>query len=152
MISTSNQPEKLFDIARMMLAGELPPPLIATLIGFRLTSIEPGQAIFEYEAAEGHANPMGTLHGGILCTIADSAMGMAYASRLEAGESFTTLEMKINFLKPVWQARLRAIGRVIKNGRSIGLVECDILDEQDALVAHATSTCMTLRGEQAQGR
>jgi uncharacterized protein (TIGR00369 family) len=117
-----------------------------------LTSIEPGQAVFEYEATEGHANPMGTLHGGILCTIADSAMGMAYASRLEAGESFTTLEMKINFLKPVWQAKLRAIGRVIKNGRSIGLVECDILDEQDALVAHATSTCMTLRGEQAQGR
>ncbi|HXV42760.1 MAG TPA: PaaI family thioesterase, partial [Anaerolineae bacterium] len=126
MISSSNQPEKLLNIARMMLAGELPPPALATLLGFRLTSIEPGQAIFEYEANEGHANPMGTLHGGILCTIADSAMGMAYASRLEAGESFTTLEMKINFLRPVWQAKLRAIGRVIKNGRTIGLVACDI--------------------------
>jgi uncharacterized protein (TIGR00369 family) len=152
MGATSNQPKKLLDIAWMMLAGELPPPPIATLLGFHLTSIEPGQAIFEFEATERHANPMGTLHGGILCTIADSAMGMAYASLLEAGESFTTLEMKINFLKPVWQARLRAIGRVIKNGRSIGLVECDILDEQDTLIAHAISTCMTLRGEQAQGR
>jgi uncharacterized protein (TIGR00369 family) len=152
MSSAPNRSQKLLDIAHMMLHGELPPPPIATLLGFHLTSIEPGQAVFEYEAIEGHANPMGTLHGGILCTIADSAMGMAYASRLEAGESFTTLEMKINFLKPVWQAKLRAIGRVIKNGRSIGLVECDILDEQDALVAHATSTCMTLRGEQAQGR
>jgi uncharacterized protein (TIGR00369 family) len=152
MSSTTNRPQKLLDIGQMMLAGELPPPPIATLLGFRLTSIEPGQAVFEYEATDGHANPMGTLHGGILCTIADSAMGMAYASLLEAGESFTTLEMKINFLKPVWQAKLRATGRVIKNGRTIGLVECNILDEQDQLIAHATSTCITLRGEQAQGR
>jgi uncharacterized protein (TIGR00369 family) len=147
-----NPQQKLLDIGQMMLRGEIPPLPIATLLGFHLTSIEPGQAIFEYEATERHANPMGTLHGGILCTIADSAMGMAYASLLEAGESFTTLEMKINFLRPVWQGKLRAIGRVIKSGRTIGLVECDVLDEKDQLIAHATSTCMTLRGEQAQGR
>ena len=143
---------KLLNVAHLMMRGETPPLRIATLVGFQLTSIEPGQATFEYESTGQHANPMGTLHGGILCTIADSAMGMAYASLLEVGESFTTLEMKINFLKPIWQAKLRAIGRVIKNGRTIGLVECDILDEKDQLIAHATSTCMTLRGEQAQGR
>ena len=79
-------------------------------------------------------------------------MGIAYSSNLEEGESFTTLELKINFLKPIWKARLRAIGRVVKQGRTVGLVECDITDEQENLVAHATSTCMTLRGEQAQGR
>lgn len=152
MNPASNQNRKLFDLAQQMIRGEIPPLPIATLIGFNLTAVEPGQATFEYEAIEGHANPMGTLHGGILCTIADSAMGVAYASLLEAGETFTTLEMKINFLRPVWQAKLRAIGRVIKNGRIIGLVECDVLDEKDQLVAHATSTCMTLRGEQAQGR
>ena len=95
---------------------------------------------------------MGTLHGGILCDIADAAMGMAYASTLGEGETFTTLELKINFLKPVWQARLHAIGRVVTRGRTIGLVECDVLDTHGALAARATSTCMTLRGDQARGR
>jgi uncharacterized protein (TIGR00369 family) len=95
---------------------------------------------------------MGTLHGGILCDIADAAMGLAYAANLAEGESFTTLELKINFLKPIWRARLRAVGRVVKQGRSTGLVECDVMDEEDSLVARATSTCMTLRGEQALGR
>lgn len=152
MSSASNHSQKLLNVLQKMIQGEIPPPPIARLIGFKLVSIEPGQAVIEFEATERHANPMGTLHGGVLCDIADAAMGIAYASLLEAGESFTTLELKINFLKPIWRARLRAIGRVIKNGRTIGLVECDVLDEKDQLVAHATSTCMTLRGEQAQGR
>ncbi len=95
---------------------------------------------------------MGTLHGGILCDIADAAMGMAYASTLDEGETFATLELKINFLKPVWQAKLQAIGRVVKHGRTVGLVECDILDADETLVARATGTCMTLRGEQGRGR
>ncbi|MGH7451606.1 MAG: PaaI family thioesterase [bacterium] len=76
----------------------------------------------------------------------------AYASTLDEGESFTTLELKINFLKPIWQAKLRAVGKVVKRGRTIGLVECDVIDEQNNLVARASSTCMTLRGEMAQGR
>ena len=95
---------------------------------------------------------MGTLHGGVLCDIADAAMGMAYASNLNEGETFTTLEMKMNFLKPVWNARLRATGQVVKQGETVGLVKCDVVDEQEQLVAHATSTQMTLRGEMAQGR
>jgi uncharacterized protein (TIGR00369 family) len=77
---------------------------------------------------------------------------MAYASTLGEGETFTTLELKINFLKPVWQAKLQAIGRMVKQGRTVGLVECDILDTNEALVARATSTCMTLRGDQGRGR
>jgi uncharacterized protein (TIGR00369 family) len=95
---------------------------------------------------------MGTLHGGILCDIADAAMGMAYASTLGDGESFTTLELKINYLKPVRTGKLRATGRVVKGGRTVGLVECDVVDDRDHLVARASSTCMTLRGEQAKGR
>jgi uncharacterized protein (TIGR00369 family) len=95
---------------------------------------------------------MGTLHGGVLCDIADAAMGMAYASTLGEGETFTTIELKINFLKPVWTGKLVATGRVVKGGRSIGLVECDVVDDKDRLVARASSTCMTLRGEQAVGR
>jgi len=95
---------------------------------------------------------MGTLHGWILCDIADAAMGMAYASNLNDGESFTTLELKINFLKPVWNAPLIATGRVVKQGRTVGMLECDVTDEKGRLVARASSTCMTLRGEHAQGR
>jgi uncharacterized protein (TIGR00369 family) len=104
------------------------------------------------EVDERHANPMGTLHGGILCDVADAAMGMAYASTLEAEETFATLELKINFLKPIWNAKLQAVGRVVQRGRTIGLVECDVLDEEGLLVARATSTCMTLRDEHAEGR
>ena len=95
---------------------------------------------------------MGTLHGGILCDVADAAMGIAYNSTLEDDESFTTLELKINFLRPVRTEKLRAAGKIVKRGKTIGLVECDITNADGALVARASSTCMTLRGEQARGR
>src|SRR5215475_6085347 len=143
---------KMIDRIERWLLGEAPPPPIAQLIGFRLAAIEPGKAVVEFEAGAAHANPMGTLHGGVLCDIADAAMGLAFAATLDEGESFTTLELKINFLKPIWNARLIAIGRVVKWGRVIGLVECDVMDEGGSLVARASSTCMILRGAQAQGR
>ncbi len=140
------------ELMQKIVNGELPPPPIAQLIGFRVTSIEPSRATVEFEATERHANPMGTLHGGVLCDIADAAMGMAYASNLGEGETFTTLEMNINFVKPIWNARLKATGHVLKQGKTVGLVECDVVDENDQLVAYATCTQLTLRGEQAQGR
>ena len=143
---------KMLDLIRMVQNEELPPPPIATLIGFTVRSIEPGHPVMEMEAGPQHANPMGTLHGGVLCDLADAAMGMAYASSLDEGETFTTLELKINFLKPVWTGRLVATGRVVKGGDTVGLVECDVHDDKDRLVARASSTCMTLRGEQAEGR
>ena len=93
--ATVNMPNQI----QMMLNGSIPPPPIAKLIGFKLVSISSGKAAIEFEADEKHTNPMGTLHGGVLCDISDAAMGMAYASRLKEGESFTTLELKINFLK-----------------------------------------------------
>ena len=136
----------------MVQRGEVPAPAIARLIGFTLAAVEPGRAVVELEAGPRHANPMGTLHGGVLCDIADAAMGIAYATGLDDGETFTTLELKINFLKPVRAGRLTATGRVVKSGRTVGLVECDVTDDAERLVARATSTCMTLRGEQAVGR
>src|SRR4030088_2366462 len=142
----------MLDMIHKVLRREVAPPPVAALIGFTLTSVEPGRAVIELEATERHANPMGTLHGGVLCDIADAAMGMAYASTLDEGETFTTLELKINFLKPVWTGRLVATGRVVKGGHTVGLVECDVHDDKDRLVARASSTCMTLRGEQAVGR
>jgi uncharacterized protein (TIGR00369 family) len=148
----NTQPVKMLDTIQMMLRGELPPPPVATLVGFQITAVQPGEAVVQFEATERHANPMGTLHGGILCDIADAAMGIAYASTLAAGETFTTLELKINFLKPVWQGKLVAVAKIVKGGRTIGLVECDVMDEKQQLVARASSTCMTLRGKEAQGR
>src|SRR2546427_63891 len=115
------------------LRGETPVAPVATLIGFKLTAIAPGEATITLATGPQHANPMGTLHGGILCDIADAAMGLAYASNLAEGESFTTLELKINFLKPVWKARLRAEGRVVKRGKTVGMVECDVMDETGSL-------------------
>ena len=141
----------LADLKRVV-AGELDPPPVAALVGMRLVEIEEGRAVFELDAGPQHASPLGTLHGGILCDVADAAMGCAHASCLQAGESFTTLELKINFLKPVWRGRLTAVARVVKAGRTVGLVDCQITDESGSLVAFATSTCLTLRGEMAEGR
>ncbi len=128
------------------------PPPIAELLGARVVSRGVGRGVIELDAYERHTNPMGTLHGGVLCDIADLAMGMAYASTLAPEESFTTLELKINFLRPVWAGRLRAEAQVKRRGRTVGLVTCDVLDESGETVAYLTSTCMTLRGAQASGR
>lgn len=138
------------DMLRTLVGAEGPP--VARLIGFVVTSIDRGRATVELDGGERHTNPMGTLHGGVLCDIADAAMGLAYAATLQEDESFTTLELKINFLRPVWNAHLRAEGRVVQRGRTVGLTECDIWDERDRLVARASSTCLTLRDEQARGR
>lgn len=143
---------KMMDQITKFISGELPAPPVSQLIGFKLVSAKDGEAIVELDTDKRHANPMGTAHGGILCDIADAAMGIAYASLLEDDESFTTLELKINFLRPVWNAHLRAIGVVVKRGKTVGLTECTVLDEKDNLVARASSTCMTLRDQQAKGR
>lgn len=95
---------------------------------------------------------MGSLHGGILCDIADAAMGIAFASTLAAGESFTTVELKINFLRPVREAQLRAEGRVIQRGRTVGYLECDVTDENGKLIAKSNSTCLVLHDDQATNR
>jgi len=95
---------------------------------------------------------MGTMHGGLPCTLADSAMGIAYACTLDDGESFTTLELKINFLRAVKSGTLTAEGVVVQRGRTIGLAECTVTDEQGRIVAKASSTCMTLRAGPALGR
>ena len=123
------------------------PPPVGRLVGFAMKSIEPGHAIFEMAADERHHNPMGTLHGGIYCDLADAAMGFAYASTLAEGESFTTIELKINFLGAVRKATLTAEARVVKAGSTLGYIECEVKDETGKMVAKAASTCMKLRQE-----
>src|SRR5467141_833196 len=92
---------------------------VARLIGFEAKEIAEGRATVTLAAGPQHANPMGPLHGGLLCDISDAAMGMAFASTLAPDESFTTIELKVNFFRPVWEARLRAEGRVVRRGSSI---------------------------------
>jgi len=142
----------MLERVQAMIRKEAPNPPVADLVGFRVLEVAPGRALFEMEAGPRHFNPMGTVHGGILCDLADAAMGIAFASTLGEGESFTTLELKINFVKPVWTARLRAEGRIVKRGKTVGLVECDVHDETGSLVARASSTCMMLSGAMAAGR
>jgi uncharacterized protein (TIGR00369 family) len=150
----AERPHEMYDVLQRAMKGDLTgvQAPIAAVIGWTMTAIAPGRTTMELDVDARLANPMGTLHGGVLCDLADAAMGIAYASELARDESFTTLELKINFMKPVWRAHLRAEGKVVKRGRTVGLVECDVFDDKGSLVARASSTCMTLRGETAKGR
>jgi uncharacterized protein (TIGR00369 family) len=125
---------------------------IAKTIGFKMALIERDHTIVELEPGPHHANPMGSLHGGVFCDIADAAMGTAWLTGLGEGETCTTIELKMNFLRPVWKGKILAEGKVIRRGRSIGYVECDLRDEAGRLVAKSSCTMMTLRGDQAAGR
>jgi uncharacterized protein (TIGR00369 family) len=125
---------------------------VGELIGFKVIEMGDGRALATLETGPQHANPMGTLHGGILCDLADAAMGLAFASTLAADESFTTVELKINFFRPVWKAQLKAEGKVIQRGKTIGYVECNITDEKERLIAKVNSTCFVLQGKKAAGR
>jgi uncharacterized protein (TIGR00369 family) len=140
------------DQMRAIIRGDGEPPPIAKLIGLKFLSIDLGQSTFELDAGPRHANPMGTLHGGVLADLADIAIGTAMASTLEDDESFTTLDLTVKFLKPVWKATLRATARLVKRTRSLGLLECEVVDQGGSLVARVYSTCMVLRGEDAKGR
>ncbi|SRR5216683_2963809 len=137
----------MLEQGQKVLRGELTSPPIARLLGFVLKSIEPGHAVFAMEADERHHNPMGTLHGGVYCDLADAAMGYAYAATLGEGETFTTVELKVNFLRAVRKATLTAEARVVKAGSTLGYVECDVKDETGRLVARAASTCIKLTFE-----
>ena len=129
------------------------PPAIAKTLGFRLVEVGPGTATIELMAdAEIHSNPMGTIHGGVLCDIADAAIGTAHATTLKEDESFTSIDLQINFFRPVWNGRIRAVVKPVNVGRQISRYVCDILRDDDKLVAQVFSTVMTLRGEQASGR
>lgn len=141
----------LLELQRMV-SGELPPPPIAKLIGFRIVQIELGLSVFEMDAGRQHANPMGTLHGGVVCDLADAAMGTALATSLEDDETFTTLDLTAKYFKPVWNARLRATARLVRRTRTLGLIECEVYDDGGSMVAKVFSSCMILRGEDAKGR
>jgi uncharacterized protein (TIGR00369 family) len=129
------------------------PPAIAKTLGFKLIEVGPGTATIELLTdPETHANPMGTIHGGVLCDMADAAIGTAHATSLEEGESFTSIDLQINFFRPVWKDRIRAIAKPVNLGRQVSRYVCDIVRDDQKMVAQVTSTIMTLRGEKASGR
>ncbi len=135
----------MLEAGQQMIRGERELFPVARLLGLVMTAIEPGRAVFELQAEERHHNPLGTLHGGVTCDLADAAMGWAYGATLAEGETFTTIELKINFLRAVRQAKLTAEARVVKAGSTLGYVECEVKDEQGRLIAKAASTCLKLR-------
>ena len=129
-----------------------PFPIMMTL-GLRLIDVGEGAASFEMEAkTELHSNPMGTIHGGVLCDIADAAIGTAHFTTITEGESFTSIDLQINFFRPVWNDRIRADAKPVHRGRTISRYVCDITRADGKLIAQVTSTMITLRGEAAQGR
>jgi uncharacterized protein (TIGR00369 family) len=133
-------------------SGALPPPPIGELVGMRLVSASAGEARFEMDADKRHHNPMGTLHGGILCDLGDGAMGCAVATTMEEGQTYTTIELKVNFFKPVWEQHLTARGKVVKRTRKLVYAEAEVTDEAGSLVAKLACTCLVLDGTDAKGR
>lgn len=131
------------EIFQKMIAGELPQPPIAKTLGFRLERIENGLAEFVGTSTTDYYNPLGTTHGGYIATLLDSAMGCAIQSTLEAGKGSTSLEFKVNFVRPVFDktGRLKAIGEIINAGKQIITAEAKLIDEAGKLYAHATTTC-----------
>lgn len=132
--------------------GDLERCPIAKFLELRLVEWEGGKAVLEFDADERHANPAGTLHGGVISDIADGALGTAFASTIEDDESFTNVELKINFLRPVWKSRLRFEGMVIHRGRTSGYAECQVFDEKERLIAKANTTFLVLKGDRAANR
>lgn len=143
---------KHFEHLQKIQRGELPEPPVAQFLGFQLVEVEQGMVVLEMETGEHLYNPMGTVAGGIPGTLADAAMGYTLATVIADDEAFTTLDCKVNYLKPIWKTKLRAVGKMIRKGNNIALLECHIYDPKESLVAHATSTCMILRDAMAEGR
>lgn len=141
--------EPIHPLIEKALASEVP---VAELIGFRVEEVGSWCARVSMRAGPQHANPMGTLHGGVLCDLADAAMGVAFVTTLAPDESFTTIALSINFFRPVWEASLRADARVVHRGKTLGYVECDVTDQDGKAVAKARSTCYVLRGDRAGER
>lgn len=131
--------------------GPLDSP-VGALLGFEVGEVGDGEAVLSMEAGRRHANRGGPVQGGILTALADTATAFAFMTTLDAGESTTNVELKVNFLRPVFEDRLEATAAVVERGRTLGLVECDVRTSEGKLVARMSTTYMVLRGDRAEGR
>lgn len=114
----------------------------AKLLGFQLTGFEDGVARIEMDADNRHHNPMGIVHGGVLCDLADAAMGVAFADGLQEGESFVTLQLAATYLCSIQEGRRIATGRVLQKGKAAGHAEAEVMDIEGRLVARFSCTCL----------
>ena len=130
---------------RAMIAGELPPPPIATLLGFELVEVEPGRAIFAVEPGDRHYNPIGMVHGGLAATLIDSATGCAVHTTLPAGTGYTTTDVQVRFVRPITRdtGRIECIGEVVHRGRTLATAQARIM-AGDRLLAHGTASLLIL--------
>jgi uncharacterized protein (TIGR00369 family) len=138
---------------RALQSGEFPPPPFAVLIGMWITEVSEGRVVFAAEPSESHYNPLGTVHGGVIATLLDSALGCAVQSMLPAGTSYTTLELKVNYLRPITTktGTVYAEGKIIHLGGRIATAEARVTDADGKLYAHGTTTCIILRPSSPSG-
>lgn len=134
------------DLLRAMLAGELPQPPIASLLGIHAVEFEEGHSLFECTPNESLYNPLGTVHGGIFATLLDTAMSCAVHTRLPINRPYTTLEFKISLVRALTaeSGPIQARGYLVHMGRSTALAEGRIEDGDGKLVAYGTTTCLLL--------
>jgi len=133
------------EVLQAMVRGDLPGAPIAKTLNFSLVEADHGRAVFAGEPTEDFLNPHGSVHGGWAATLLDSALGCAVHTTLTPGEKYTTVEMKVNYLRPVFPGkpgRLICEGKVINRGRTLALSEAKLVDLEGRLYAHASETCM----------
>jgi len=136
------------DFLEAIVNGVIPAPPLMQTLDLKVGSIVKGKAEFTFQPQEFHYNPIGSVHGGVITAILDSAMGCALHSLLQAGTAYTTLELKVNFLKAatIKAGRLTATGKVIHAGGRTALTEAQLTDDTGAVYAHGVSTCLILKG------
>jgi uncharacterized protein (TIGR00369 family) len=132
------------DYLRAMVDGKIPPPPIAQLVRMDLVEAEPGRVVFTSRPDQSVYNPIGAVHGGLVCTLLDSVAGCALHSTLPAGKGYTSVEIKVSYLKAVRDSSglLTAVGTVVKAGSRVAFTEGVVTDESGAVVATATSTLL----------
>jgi uncharacterized protein (TIGR00369 family) len=137
---------------RAMIAGELPPPPIATLLGFDLVEVDEGRAVFAAHPGEEHYNPIGMVHGGLAATLIDSATGCAVHTTLPAGTGYTTTDVQVRFVRPITldTGRIECIGEVVHRGRTLATAEARVV-AGDRLLAHGTASLLILRPDARTG-
>ena len=135
------------ELIRAIQEGKAPPPNIALLLGMNMSEADEGRVVFSLEAKPEFANPLGTVHGGIHATLLDSAMGCAVHTTLPAGVGYTTLELKVNYVKAISldAGTLTCVGQVIHVGGRVATAEGRVTDSAGRLLAHATTTCLIFR-------
>jgi uncharacterized protein (TIGR00369 family) len=137
------------DFMRAIRDGKLPPPPIASLLGFHPIELDEGYVVFEGTPDESVYNPIGVVHGGLVCTLADTVAACAVHTTLAVGYTYTSIDLNVSYTRPVTtdSGTLRAVGTVVKPGRRVAFSRAEILDGRGKIVATATSSCLIMRAE-----